>query len=367
MIAVLALVAVMAQDCDAMLPPPDARIEWFRNGRPYATDEPAGSGAGERRYRRQLTTGRSETRVLSCTSGGSLVDGTGSTSITVPLSLKVGATRRIGSATVQRIATPAGASRASLWYYISGLESQRVGVRAGVGIEEIQTLRKGSDVDVLFARVQRGGPAAASDSASSNANALNAARARVRQLELQTAGSRGIEIRLRDSIAALQRAVAAQPLMRDSIRSAVVTATAARRALDGGLRAVVDSAARLPSADEAWTAALLWPGAGQISVDRGGTGWAVVGGAAVAAAAASLALPASVIRDMGFEPDNARRVGFTASAAVYAGALLYARSLLSGTLDEMHAAGVTRESFLRRAEVTVGPDGTVRIVLRATR
>ena len=358
MIVIAAFVALLAQDCQSLLPPADLRIEWFRNGRPYAVDQPTGSTRLERQYRRTLANGRVETRTLSCT-GDMLVDRTASARISIPVDLPSGASRRVGSATVQRIQPPAGARSGSTWYYISHLEAQRVGVRPGIGIEEIQTLGRGSDVDVLVARVVRPDPAATAS--------IRDARQQVAQLEARLSASTATERVLRDSIAQLRGAVTARNALRDTLRAARDAGVAAHRAIGEGARMIADSAARLPSGEAARVAALTWPGAGQIHLGRGGSGWALVGGIAAAGAITALVLPDSTWIDNGLDPGVGRIAGVAGSAALYIGALLAARSQLHGMVDMLDGAGLTRESFLRHAEVAAAPDGGLRLFVRIPR
>jgi hypothetical protein len=198
------LAGVFAQTCVSLLPLPNAEIEWFRDGRPFARDVPVSETSSERVYRRHHENGRTSERVVSCTStrGVSWLEDRvrGDAAVRLPVALRVGANSTDGGTSVRRIEAPADAGRGpagTLWFSVSTPGVAIYGVGARSGIIEVRTPSPSGGFSVLRAVRRDPAPAPVADSA------LDEAEARNRQL-LERIGRLEItQITLRDSIAAL--------------------------------------------------------------------------------------------------------------------------------------------------------------------
>jgi hypothetical protein len=170
------LVAVLAQTCVALLPPPQAEIEWFRDGRPYARDVPLRVTRNERVYRRQHEGAPAAQRVLSCTTAGGVsyfTDRLGSaTALRIPVALPLGGSRSVGRTTVRRIEPPAGASERVLWFSVSSPGISVYGLQTRAGVVEIRTPSPAGGVSVLRAVTRERVAAAATAAADSQARLL---------------------------------------------------------------------------------------------------------------------------------------------------------------------------------------------------
>jgi hypothetical protein len=199
------LAGVFAQTCVSLLPLPNAEIEWFRDGRPFARDVPVSASATERVYRRQPESGRAAERVVSCTTarGVSYLEDRvpGGATVRLPVTLRVGAVGTDGGTSVRRIEAPADGGRAArtLWFSVSSPGVAIYGVAPGSGIIEVRTPSPSGGFSVL--RAVRRDPAPASapvpDSALAAVEAFNRELLeRIGRLEIT-------QLTLRDSIAAL--------------------------------------------------------------------------------------------------------------------------------------------------------------------
>jgi hypothetical protein len=152
------IAGVFAQTCSALLPPPRAEIEWFRDGRPYARDVPLRATATERVYRRVPGSGARVERSLSCTTSNGvswLTERVGSATIRLPVPLAVGASSSAGGTTVRRIAAPADATGSALWYTVSSPGIRVYGVQRGAGVIEIRSPAAGGGFSILRAVVRQ--------------------------------------------------------------------------------------------------------------------------------------------------------------------------------------------------------------------
>ena len=200
------LAGVFAQTCVSLLPLPDAEIEWFRDGRPFARDVPLSASATERVYRRQPESGRTSERVVSCTTarGVSYLEDRvpGGATVRLPVTLRVGAVSAGGGASIRRIEAPADGGRGArtLWFSVSSPGVAIYGVAPGIGIIEVRTPSPSGGFSVL--RAVRRDPAP-EDPAPVPDSALAAVEAFNREL-LERIGRLEItQLMLRDSIAVL--------------------------------------------------------------------------------------------------------------------------------------------------------------------
>lgn len=364
-----ALVLVVAQSCAALLPPADAPIDWFRNGQPFARDEPVRATARGRVYQRIPREGGPPLeRALAClTVEGrpSLRDQLGTRApIILPLNLAPGGAARVDGASVRRVATPADAAAGSIWFSETRFESRLVGVRRGVGIEEVRTIGARGGSDVLRAVV--GEVRKTEVLPASMAEAVD----RLRTLQLQVTDLQRTERALRDSLgdARVARAVL-QRSTRDSLNLLVRTSDGRIESTAlAAARLIADSAARLPSGRAARAATLAWPGAGHMVLGEGGKGWALLGAVPMVTAIAALALPDTVFSGPGWDPHQTRRITVAGSAAAYLVLLFTSRAQLHGMVAERDEAGLTQEGFLRGARVQLAPNGRLGLTYRrATR
>jgi hypothetical protein len=199
------LAGVFAQTCVSLLPLPNAEIEWFRDGRPFARDVPVSASATERVYHRQPESGRAAERVVSCTTarGVSYLEDRvpGGATVRLPVMLRVGAVSTDGGTSVRRIEAPADVRRGArtLWFSVSSPGVAIYGVAPGNGIIEVRTPSSSGGFSVL--RAVRRDPAPAlppvPDSALAGMEAFNRELLeRIGRLEIT-------QLTLRDSIAAL--------------------------------------------------------------------------------------------------------------------------------------------------------------------
>ena len=363
---VAAFAFIVAQTCISFLPPAQAPIEWFRNGALIARDEPVSTSPTERVYRRVAQGGGPiQSRTLRCTrvEGRSVLReqiGNGAATV-LPMGMRAGASTRIAGASVRRVDRPADASPGSIWFSETRFDSRLIGVRAGVGIEEIRSLAVRGRADVQRAVV--------STAPRIDANAVAQAERdaeRVQRMAQQIDSLQRVQSVLRDSLANAQ--AESNALMRtlaDTVRA--MSATSLDRnnaALAAASKMLADSALRLPSEAAARAAAFNWPGAGHLTIGRGGTAWAVAGAIPVASALAAVVAPNQVFEDLGLDAETDRRAIIGGSAVAYLSMLFLSRAHLLGVLDDAAARGETRESFLRGAEVMLTPDGAVGISFR---
>lgn len=195
---------IFAQTCVSLLPLPNAEIEWFRDGRPFARDVPVSETSTERVYRRHHENGRTSERVVSCTatSGESWLEDhvRGDAVVRLPVTLRVGAVSTDGGASVRRIEPPADAGRASagtLWFSVTSPGVAIYGVGARTGIIEIRTPSSSGGFSILRAVRRDPAPAPAADSA------LAVAEARNRDLVERIGRLEVTQRTLRDSLSAL--------------------------------------------------------------------------------------------------------------------------------------------------------------------
>jgi hypothetical protein len=141
------LAGIVAQTCAAMLPATTLEFEWFRDGRPYAQDVLIRTSPGERLYQRRYTGGEITERVVSCTRVGRvthLTERVGSAApVRIPVGLAVGQARAVGSATVRRVAPPAGAAPNTIWFTVAKPGVLMYGMRRAAGITEIRAPDRG--------------------------------------------------------------------------------------------------------------------------------------------------------------------------------------------------------------------------------
>lgn len=355
---------VIAQSCSALLPPAQAPIDWFRNGQPFARDEPVRASALERVYRRVRTEGgRAENRTLACVSVQGrtfLREQIGAASPTVlPLDLGAGGTTRLGDATIRRVERPSDASVGSMWFAETRFASRLLGLQRGVGIEEVRTVAGRGRTDVLRAVVAESRPSPQPVPTPPTPDSS----AQLRTLQSQLTYLQRSDRELRDSLNALQTQMnATNRVLRDSL--GILSGRLLRTDAAGAARLLADSAARLPSGDAAWAAGWMWPGAGHNQLDGGGRGWMVLGALAAATGVTALALPDGNYHDLEVDPAKMRRIVVAGSAGTYLLLLLVSHAQLNGIIERREAIGATRESFLRGAQVTVAPDGQVGIMFR---
>ena len=192
------LMSLLAQTCVSMLPPPQAEIEWFSDGSPYALDVPLRSTRTERVYRRVLDNGRTTERVISCTTTGGVTyfsERVGSAvTVRIPVALKVGSTRTVDRATVRRIAPPAGAATRAAWFSVSNPGVKVYGLQTGLGVAEVRTPSSSGGFSVLRSMPRDAAPARAMAAADSQRQTLEM---RIAELETTVAT-------LRDTISALR-------------------------------------------------------------------------------------------------------------------------------------------------------------------
>ena len=359
----IAAVLLAAQACTAYLPPADAGMEWYRNGRLIARDEPVRASARERVYRRVPVSGAPEMRTLSCVTAdgrSALRDQVGgSSAITLPLDLRSGASTRLRGATVRRVDAPEDAARGALWFSETRDESRLIGVRRGIGIEEVRTVAARAHADVLRGVVSPRRPPPAEDAGAAVAAVAAGAAEAVRSLQAQIAQLQLSERMLRDSVAAVRS------LMRDSLLGVSLASVAAtERVAASAARMLADSAARLPSSRAARRAALVWPGAGHKELGASSGSWTVLGAIPVVTGLAAVLLPDRTFAQYDLDPSRVRRLAFAASAASYVAVLLISRGQLDQLLHERELLGATSESFLAGAQVVVGMDGRMTVVYR---
>jgi hypothetical protein len=170
------LAAVLAQTCVALLPPPQAEIEWFRDGRPYARDVPLRATRTERVYRRRHESGPAAQRVVSCTTADGVsyfTDRIGSaTAVRIPVALPPGRSRVVGRTTVRRIEPPAGGSSRVLWFSVSNPGISVYGLQQRAGVVEVRVPSPSGGFSVLRAVTRGPVPAAASAQSDSQARLL---------------------------------------------------------------------------------------------------------------------------------------------------------------------------------------------------
>jgi hypothetical protein len=206
----MALVAgIFAQTCVSLLPLPNAEIEWFRDGRPFARDVPVSETSTGRVYRRHHENGRTSERVVSCTStrGVSWLEDRvrGDAAVRLPVTLRIGAVTTDGGATVRRIEPPADAGRAAgtLWFSVTSPGVAIYGVSARTGIIEIRTPSSSGGFSILRAVRRDPAQVPAADSSLAADTALAEAEARNRELIGRIGRLEVTQLTLLDSLSTL--------------------------------------------------------------------------------------------------------------------------------------------------------------------
>jgi hypothetical protein len=172
---VAALAIVLAQTCAGMLPKPGVQLDWLRNGKTYAHDEPVDATTLTRTYRRTITgsntagsntagrtaAGRTaaksseQLRTLSCRNGAGGVVLTETVDneqqAELPLAMKWGDARMIDGAVTRRIPRPENGASNAFWFAVTRDAARIYAARSGIGIVEVRAQSATGGVDIFRA------------------------------------------------------------------------------------------------------------------------------------------------------------------------------------------------------------------------